>query len=238
MMVEKKFPGLVARLDQCETHMRDTYGIKPHFGRYWNFCINAPRSFQPASFDKPEKLLTGPKTVVCDPHLDRMNLALMICVLFIYGELLPSTLISLICCVGFFDSKTKFWLVIWELGIIIELPAGVFLAYPSSIFFHWTVGELRLAVNVLRFDWLIEFLYTEDGESPTKSNSKPVPNCSEGEVRGSLVWFNQGTMYQTSELLYDTVKKAKKAGIDTKCTKDASTLFPSRVDEPERSVSS
>lgn len=44
---------------------------------------------------------------------------------------------------GNFDHKRKAWLVIWEAGVIIEIPAGVFIAYPSSLFYHfnWDIGE-------------------------------------------------------------------------------------------------
>lgn len=47
---------------------------------------------------------------------------------------------------GNFDHKRKAWLVIWEAGVIIEIPAGVFVAYPSSLFYHfnWDIGELDL----------------------------------------------------------------------------------------------
>ena len=46
---------------------------------------------------------------------------------------------------GFFNSCELSWLVIWEAGIIIEIPAGVFVMYPSSLFFHFNFdmsGEL------------------------------------------------------------------------------------------------
>jgi hypothetical protein len=29
--------------------------------------------------------------------------------------------------------------VLWEAGVVIELPAGVWLAYPSSLFTHFNV---------------------------------------------------------------------------------------------------
>jgi hypothetical protein len=44
-----------------------------------------------------------------------------------------------------------------------------------------------------------------------------LPDWLEGEVRGSFVWFNQATMFQTSELDYATVKLAKAAGVHTNC---------------------
>ncbi len=38
-----------------------------------------------------------------------------------------------------FKSKERSWLVIWELGIVVELPPGVIALYPSSLFLHWNV---------------------------------------------------------------------------------------------------
>jgi len=31
------------------------------------------------------------------------------------------------------------WLVIWELDIMIQLPVGTFLMYPSSLFIHFNI---------------------------------------------------------------------------------------------------
>jgi hypothetical protein len=52
---------------------------------------------------------------------------------------------------------------------------------------------------------------TEGNALPTPENSIPI---SEGddEGRGSLVWFNQATMYQASETGHQSVKNAKNAG--------------------------
>ncbi len=40
---------------------------------------------------------------------------------------------------GTFAYKEKAWLVLWEAGLIIELPPGVLLFYPSSLFVHFNV---------------------------------------------------------------------------------------------------
>jgi hypothetical protein len=45
---------------------------------------------------------------------------------------------------GKFDSKQRSWLVIWEAEIVLELPAGVFVLYPSALFFHFNVDINRL----------------------------------------------------------------------------------------------
>lgn len=54
----------------------------------------------------------------------------------------------------------------------------------------------------------VEFVRT-NGEIPTFENSTPI-NGADG--RGSCVWFNQATMFQSTELGYDTVADAKQAG--------------------------
>jgi hypothetical protein len=41
--------------------------------------------------------------------------------------------------IGAFNSKERSWLVIWEAGIVIEMPAGVFVMYPSSLFYHLNI---------------------------------------------------------------------------------------------------
>jgi hypothetical protein len=59
---------------------------------------------------------------------------------FMYGvrvSLLRTTLLLLLACAGKFNHKERCWLVIWEAEIVIELPPGVFLFYPSAIFYHW-----------------------------------------------------------------------------------------------------
>lgn len=56
-----------------------------------------------------------------------------------------------------------------------------------------------------------EFVTTEGDVRPTKENSKPVVDGDQ-YGRGSLVYFNQATMFQTSETGFDTLQKAKEAG--------------------------
>jgi hypothetical protein len=43
---------------------------------------------------------------------------------------------------GHFNDKEKSWLVIWEAELIIQIPAGVFLLYPSAIFYHCNVDRI------------------------------------------------------------------------------------------------
>ncbi|KAK1217050.1 hypothetical protein PQX77_020324 [Marasmius sp. AFHP31] len=91
--------------------MEKRYGIRPPYGGlFWNFCLNGARSKVPRVF--------------CDPHIDFKNLALAVCMIFVYGH---------------FNHREKCWIVIWEAGIALELPMGIFVLYPSSLFLHFNV---------------------------------------------------------------------------------------------------
>ncbi|EIM79212.1 uncharacterized protein STEHIDRAFT_116684 [Stereum hirsutum FP-91666 SS1] len=179
--LEVSFPEIVARYKECHQTIGKTYGIWPMYGLFYNFCLNGAR---PGTVSR----------VYCEPHVDWKNIAIGVCLVFVYGN---------------FDHKRKAWLVIWEAGVIIEIPAGVFVAYPSSLFYH--------------FNWDIEVVTTEDGSRPTRENSQPLDGT---DGRGSAVWFNQATMFQSAETGYDTMVQAKAAGADTTC-KFSKDSFPS-----------
>ncbi|KAG2139779.1 hypothetical protein DEU56DRAFT_755527 [Suillus clintonianus] len=59
-----------------------------------------------------------------------------------------------------------------------------------------------------------------NGALPTEENSSCLDG---GDGRGSCVWFNQATMFQSAELGFATVADAQKAGAP--CTSDASLLI-------------
>lgn len=62
------FKSISKRYKRCAK----TLGIKPHFGYFFNFCINAA--------------LDSTNRIHCAPHVDWKNLAVGICVVFVYGE--------------------------------------------------------------------------------------------------------------------------------------------------------
>lgn len=66
----------------------------------------------------------------------------------------------------------------------------------------------------------IEFVSTNSGEYPTPENSSPLDG---GDGRGSCVWFNQATMFQTAELGFSTIAKARLANAPHTC--DPSSLI-------------
>ena len=69
---------------------------------------------------------------------------------------------------------------------------------------------------------------TSNGERPTPDNSFPLYYCgckshednsvwAEADGHGSMVWFNQASMMQTSETGIATLKEANELGLDTTC---------------------
>ncbi|OSD06260.1 hypothetical protein PYCCODRAFT_1422577 [Trametes coccinea BRFM310] len=85
-----------------------TLKIQPLYGLFFNYCLNFPRP--------------GVPRVHCRPHVDSKNIALGVCLIYIHGS---------------FNHKETAWLVVWEAKIIIQIPPGVFVAYPSSLFYHF-----------------------------------------------------------------------------------------------------
>lgn len=58
----------------------------------------------------------------------------------------------------------------------------------------------------------VKFLITPEGVTPTRENPTHVcPGDDEG--RGSIVFYNQATMYMSSETGYSTLKEARAAGM-------------------------
>lgn len=73
----------------------------------------------------------------------------------------------------------------------------------------WSPGYFLLI-----FSWgmpAIKFVATDGMQRPTPLNARPIEKGDEFG-RGSLVYFNQATMYQSSETGYATVADAIEAG--------------------------
>ncbi|KAF8237641.1 hypothetical protein L208DRAFT_1245828, partial [Tricholoma matsutake] len=169
-VVRQVFPGVAKCFDESSSWYKKK-GIMPLFGVYWNLCINA-------SFPNQVR-------VHCGPHADQKKHS---------GHSLLT---------GFsanFNHTMRSWLVIWEAGVVIELPPWVLLLYPSSLLYHFNIDIHA-----------IQFLATDGLQRPTPANSRPITAGDECG-RGSLVYFNQATMYQTSETGYATIGEAVEAG--------------------------
>ncbi|KAI0072893.1 hypothetical protein K474DRAFT_1700686 [Panus rudis PR-1116 ss-1] len=169
-LVDLYFPEIAKRMKEVNLSIERQYGYKCPFGYFWTFCINSPRPWE------------GIHRVKCRPHVDAQNGALMVCAVFVYyyGKM-PSKM------------KERIWLVLWEAGLIIEVPVGVVILYPSALFLHFNI-------DIRDLDRL-GFYFTEHGEKPSPETLKPL-SCENSEEggRGSMVWFTQATMLQSADL--------------------------------------
>lgn len=71
--LEDGFPRIVSRYKECHNNILATYGIKPMYGLFYNFCLNGSI---PGVVDR----------VYCEPHVDWKNIAIGVCLIFVYGE--------------------------------------------------------------------------------------------------------------------------------------------------------
>lgn len=100
---------------------------------------------------------------------------------------------------GEFDSKRRAWLVLWELGVIVEMPKGCAIAFPSALILHYNAD-----------------IITERDEV-----SGQVPPGLTGSVRGSLVLFTQARLFSMATL-GETITEARARGRDADTTFDTS----------------
>ncbi len=75
-MFELRFPSLAARVENCAASLEEqgysSETSRPMYGYWYNFCVNGPREHV--------------QGVMTKPHVDGKNLALMMCVVFVWGE--------------------------------------------------------------------------------------------------------------------------------------------------------
>ncbi|KAG9310521.1 hypothetical protein JVU11DRAFT_9064 [Chiua virens] len=187
------FPACAERFQRAVDYWAEVNVGKPEqkveaqFGLFFNFCPNVP--------------LPGGR-VHTVPHADRKNVPGGLCALLTYHKNRS------------FNSKEKAWLAIWELEVILELPVGVLLLYPSALFYHF---------NVDISDMIIQ---SSDQPHVSERENYSKWDCS-SQGRGSLVWFNQASMIQSAELGYNSIKQAQAAGLETTTNfeEDVNTYF-------------
>ncbi|KAJ3849800.1 hypothetical protein EV368DRAFT_46605, partial [Lentinula lateritia] len=109
-----------------------------------------------------------------------------------------------------------------------------------GLFFNFCLNAPRKGVGRVFY---LPIVTTLNGEKPSKQNSNPLYFCgcdshegnqgwAEADGRGSMVWFNQASMFQTSETGFNNLKEPREAGADDKCDMlswlDYRNLFPKK----------
>ncbi|KAG9308130.1 hypothetical protein JVU11DRAFT_12483 [Chiua virens] len=210
-VLELHFPECAARYKFAVDFWKER-GYKAQFGLFFNFCPNIP-------------LPEGAGRVHTLPHADHKNIAGGICALMAYSQKRRCSLFlipfKLKVDLESFNSKERTWLVIWELRVILELPLGVVLLYPSALFYHFNIDITGMWAFFLHtFTPLhsflpdLEVISSEDFLDITKQGKYPKWH-SDAQGRGSLVWFNQASMIQAACVGHRCLKEAKEAGVDT-----------------------
>lgn len=74
---------------------------------------------------------------------------------------------------------------------------------------------LSIILTITKFTADVQYVVT-NGELPNEADQN-YTHLNGADGRGSCVWFNQASMFQTAELGYGTVGKARKAGVDVNC---------------------
>ncbi|KAI0085346.1 hypothetical protein BDY19DRAFT_996879 [Irpex rosettiformis] len=175
-LVRRHFPKIASRMEGAHKSLQQKYGIPDSpFGLFHNFCINSP------VFEE------GIEDVFCIPHTDAQNATILVCAVLVYYYGQCHT-----------NADERIWLVFWDTGIIMQVPAGVFVIYPSALFLHFNVH----IEDVL--------MVTKDGSFPTRENTIPFRESSrENGGRGSIVRFTQASMFISAELPADSIKQAE-----------------------------
>ncbi|KAK7049025.1 hypothetical protein R3P38DRAFT_3175279 [Favolaschia claudopus] len=101
-----------------------------------------------------------------------------------------------------FNHKYRTWLVLWEMSLYLELAPWTLTTYPSAIFFHYNIDIHRLGIVST----------PANVDIPTPENSEPLARDGDQVGRGSMVFFNQGTMRMGPAVNHNTLKEAIAAG--------------------------
>ncbi|KAF9512970.1 hypothetical protein BS47DRAFT_1362758 [Hydnum rufescens UP504] len=143
------------------------------------------------------------------PHRDFKNVAIGVCAIFV---------------LGFFNDGETVWLVNFGAKIIIQLPTGIFLLYPSALITHFNVDKNGMSIYTVDKEKLtdkklseflsnehpLKFVCTQNGEIPNSLNSMPL--CSIKPGRASLVFFNPASFFYPLTTGYTTLEGARAAG--------------------------
>lgn len=115
---------------------------------------------------------------------------------------------------------------------MLELPPWVAVLYPSALFLHFNIdlkGKLSLlssstSAKFTGFIIDVKLVTAPEGEIPTRENSEEIGS---EEGRGSIVFFNQASLFQSSETNSSTLKAAAAQGkvVTSDFVGTAQTLF-------------
>jgi hypothetical protein len=56
-----------------------------------------------------------------------------------------------------FNHTQRTWLVIWEAGVIVELPPWVLAIYPSSLFYHFNIDVNGMSIRFFTHQTAADF---------------------------------------------------------------------------------
>lgn len=131
--VDSFFPGVAERFRASADWHKVKYSIEPLFGLFWNLCTNA--------------MFEGQKRIHCQPHTDYKNIV-GVCAVVVYqipGSFCFPTLTGVntpTASGAEFNHSKRSWLVLWEAGVVVELPPWVVAIYPSSLFYHFNIDVM------------------------------------------------------------------------------------------------
>lgn len=222
-LVRLYFPAIADRYQQCINWHHLQTGTQAMFGLFFQFCVNG--------------IFSGQKRVHCRPHTDSKNV-IGVCLLMVYEN--PGKRPSVLRLLELtsppadrpFDHRRRSWLVVWEPSVMLELPPWVAVLYPSALFLHFNIdlkGKLSLlssstSAKFTGFIIDVKLVTAPEGEIPTRENSEEIGS---EEGRGSIVFFNQASLFQSSETNSSTLKAAAAQGkvVTSDFVGTAQTLF-------------
>jgi hypothetical protein len=141
-LVQIYFPKIAERYKTAVEYHKRENNCEDWFGIWFNMCVNG--------------IFRGQQRVHTIPHTDHKNVV-GVCLVLVYE--VPGTHIDgrrMFLCGATdghlganFDHRTRSWLVIWEAGVILEMPPWVAILYPSSLFCHFNVDVKGMANAML-----------------------------------------------------------------------------------------
>ena len=89
--------------------------------------------------------------------------------------------------------------MLWELGVIVEVPKGCMVAFPSALILHYNADLISTTDDL--------------------STSQAYDEGPQSSIRGSLVFYTQARLFSMAAL-GETITEAVAKGRDATCTFD------------------